>query len=108
MNINPLPPDLIDLEERLRNRPSAEPSFDLCERVIFAARQVCETRRKSWWRGSDLLSAAAAVVLVFLNLSTVVASQKSFTLRVERNGNQVVSEFQSLRAAEAQLERTFK
>jgi hypothetical protein len=110
MDPEPMPGDLVELENRLRARPHSEPSAGLRNRVLRAAAEAALPVQSSspgqsegWYR----LTIAAAV-LVAMNLSMIFASQSEFSVRSVSSPNQMATELQALRLIESQQEGQFK
>jgi hypothetical protein len=72
-----LPPDLVALERRLLERPHVEPPAGLGPRVLAARRASLRRRPAGAWR---TWAAAAAAVLVGINLSMSVAADTDWRL----------------------------
>jgi len=104
--------ELLELENRLRNRSADEPLTHLRNRVLGAVATELAVPRQSalspqwdggWW------AAVAAGVLIVLNLSMVCASQNEFSVRPSRGAQQqITTELQAVRQLEAQQEGLFK
>jgi hypothetical protein len=106
-----MPPELLELENRLRARAGDEPGAGLRGRVMQTVAAELATRARpsaaetwnGWW-----WAAIAAGVLIAMNLSMVVASQNEFTLRPAPSPNQMTAELQALWLLESQQEGQFK
>jgi hypothetical protein len=74
-----LPPDLAELENRLANRPRAEPPASLAARVRAATRAVLRPTppTSDAWR---FWAAVAAVVLLGINLSMSLSADTDWNL----------------------------
>jgi hypothetical protein len=104
--------ELVELENRLRARPDdAEESGDQRSRVMAAvAVELAKPRQSSSAGQWDVRywAAAAAAVLIVLNLSLICASQDEFSVWPMRDANQMTVELQAIRQVEARQEGTFK
>jgi hypothetical protein len=104
--------ELLELENRLRNRSADEPPAHLRDRVLGAVATELAVPRQSasggqwdsgWW------AAVAAAVLIVLNLSMICASQNEFSIRPARGtSQQITTEIQAVRQIESQQEGLFK
>jgi len=105
MNPHSLPPELMDMENRLHARPADQPSPGLRARVLQAAASA--TPSSSQWNAWAWASIAAAL-LVAVNLSMISASQTEFSIRPARGPDQFTTELQTLQQLEAQQEGVLK
>jgi hypothetical protein len=79
MNLEPLHPDLRDLEARLARRPGTAPAADFRARVLGATADAL-ARPVAWrgGRGWGLVWRAAAVIVVAMNLGLSAANGVRF------------------------------
>jgi len=108
MDTNPLPPELAELESRLRSRIGYEPSAGFRARVVGAAERVHASRPMVIQWGPMQWSAAAAAILIVLNLSMISASQTAFSLDPPRERVSLASYLQILQQADVQQNRVTK
>jgi hypothetical protein len=100
MDFQTMPPELMELEDRLAHRPGEEPSAGLREEVLRRVGQILaagEPRAagapmNGWWWG-----AAAAAVLIVLNWSMVSASGEQLSVGTAPDVGAVAAHFQALR-----------
>jgi hypothetical protein len=106
MNDDSLPPELSDLEARLRARPNIEP-VNLRQNVLSAvAAELATTPR--WNLLYSAAASAAAMLLIVLNLSLISATHDEFSIRSAATAAQMTAELQALRQFESQPEGTVK
>jgi hypothetical protein len=104
MNLDSMPSELVELENRLLARRGVEPPAGLRDRVLRAvAESALPKRGDGWYR-----AALAAAVLVAINLSMIWASQTEYLVRPSPSANQISAELHALRLIESQQGGTFK
>jgi hypothetical protein len=110
MNIDPLPTELIALENRLRGRTRARLPGGMRDRVLASVAEANSQRRAPARDQWDVWSwaAIAAAVLIAMNLSMICASQAEYSMRAVPNANQVNAELHALQLIESQQEGIFK
>jgi hypothetical protein len=108
--MNPsMPAELVELENRLRDRPQDEPTADLRDCVLRAVAESALRKQLSAGRWDGWYWAAIAVgVLVVTNLSMISASQTEFPVRPTPGPSQMSAESQALRHLESRQEGQFK
>jgi hypothetical protein len=111
MNFDSMPPELVELENRLLRREGGDAgAAELRDRVLRAisepplSSQPPSTGRWAGWYWAAL----AATVLLVLNLSQITASESEFSLLPQPNPNQTAAEYQALRQLESQQEGMLK
>jgi hypothetical protein len=110
MDLDAMPSELVDLENRLRGRPVRQRPADLRDRVLRAtAESIRRERTAATWPSDGWLGAAiAAAALIAMNLSTFWASPISYSPRAASSSNQFGAELQALRLYESRQEGTSK
>lgn len=102
--------ELVELENRVHQRTDLEPTAEFRHRVMSAVgselARSCHASART--RDGRYWLAAAAAVLIVLNLSMVSASQDEFSVRPGRSLNQMVSDFHAIRQVEAQQVGIFR
>jgi hypothetical protein len=80
---DPLPPDLLDLERKLANRPQPGPPVELRARVLAAVSRERPTPRAAPVRNgfARFAAATAAAALLAINLSASLANDTDWHLR---------------------------
>ncbi|MDP9174459.1 MAG: hypothetical protein M3O30_11415 [Planctomycetota bacterium] len=110
MHPDPLPQELIDLENQLRARPISSPTAGLRDRILRAAAESASppqsTPAGQWTSG--YWAAAAATVLIVMNLSMISASPNEFAIAPAPSPDQIAAELQALHQFETQQEGQFK
>jgi len=104
--------ELVELENRLRARPNdAGESDELRSRVMGAVAvelaKPLQSSRAGQWDGR-YWAAAAAAVLIVMNLSLVSASREAVSIHPSVNSDQLSLELQWVRQLEAQPEGILK
>jgi hypothetical protein len=109
MNIDELPKELRQLENRLRGRTCAQLPGGMRDRVLASVAEANSQRRSPARDQWDAWSwaAVAAAVLVAMNISLVSASQNEYSVRPVPAPIQVGAELQILQQFEFQ-EGSFK
>jgi hypothetical protein len=97
-----LPPDLAELENRLADRPRAEPSAHLAARVRAATRTVLRPTPPTS-DGWQFWAAVAAVLLVGINLSMSVAADTDWNLTRPADPAPLAATAERLRAMAPEL-----
>jgi hypothetical protein len=79
-----LPPELSEVERRLIERRSPQPSAALRERILAAMRNERKPKRATW----QFVAAVAAAVLLILNLDLSLANLRAWseTQRIDSEG----------------------
>jgi len=94
-----LPPDLAALERRLAGRPRTEPSADFGPRLLAASRAALRrpgvARTAAGWR---VWAAAAAAVVIGINLSMSLAADTDWHLTPGAEPGRVAATADQLRA----------
>ena len=90
MEPSALPPDLAKIAARLSARPGPEPRGDHRDRVMAAVRRELAAGRTPWWQQKETWHfaavAAAAVLLVWMNVAMRAANPPGWRLRGPGNG----------------------
>ncbi len=110
MNRQSMPPELVELENRLRARQGEDPTAGLRDRVLQAVAESLvpgQPLPDGAWDGW-YWAAIAAGILIVLNLSMISASQDEFSVGPAPGPNQMGAELQALRVLEVQQEGIFK
>jgi hypothetical protein len=107
MESESLPPQLAELERRLRRRDSIAPSTNFKNRVVAAAEMARRAPSSPLGWGSLQWSAAAAAILVLLNVSMIAASRNAVSVS-DHDHVTIAKYLQMLHEVEAQQNRDFK
>jgi hypothetical protein len=108
METDPLPPELAELESRLIGRSTIAPSADFKDRIVTAAERADEARSAFNRWGSLQWSAAAAAILIVLNLSMIAASETAVSPHSPSDPVPMARYLQLLQQVEAQQNRVLK
>ena len=107
MESEPLPRELAELERQLSRRAAIAPSTNFKSRVVAAAETARRAQASPTGWGSLQWSAAAAAILIVLNVSMIAASRNAVS--VSSHDHVTIAKYlQMLHDVEAEQNRDLK